>query len=197
MLVDMEHCTSLDPARCAGDPSCTTVYGLWYDPVAHCRAAGMSAIGCRAFLAPCGGGYTIATDGMGGSWRLGDVCLLPGWTHPPPAPQPPRWIEDFPVCASSQVEANCARLTTQASCEFEPACYSVLGARMNEARRCKEASSQFVGCTQDKGCNGLASLARDFSNVLWELPGVCLPLGWTELADTTANTERHDWPVCR
>lgn len=196
-LVDMAHCTSLDPSLCVTDPACTTMYGLWYDRTQHCRAAGMTAVGCRAFLAPCGGSYTLATDATGGSWRLPDVCLPPGWSHPPAEPQPARWIEDFPVCPSSQVEANCARLTTQAACALDPACYPVLGVRMNELRRCKEGGSQFLGCTQDKGCNGLASLTKDLAGGLWELPGVCSPLGWTKLANTEATSQRHDWPVCR
>jgi hypothetical protein len=173
------------------------MYGLAYDKAQHCRAAGMVAVGCRALGTGCGGSYTLATDPMGGDWRLGDVCLPPGWQHPPVEPQPARWVEDFPVCASSQVEANCARLTSLATCQFDPACYAVKGLRLNDYRRCKEGDWLFVGCTQNKGCNGLASLAKDSSGGLWELPGVCVPLGWTQLANTETNSARHDWPACK
>lgn len=197
VALDSAHCDTLAPGVCVTDPACSAVYGLWYDRAQHCRAAGMVAVGCRGLTAPCGGGYTLATDASGGSWRLPDVCLPPGWTHPPVEPQPARWIEDFPVCPSSAIEAACASITNQTACDIDPACYPVTGVRVNELRRCKESGAQFVGCTQDKGCNGLASLAKDANGTLWELPGPCVPLNWTQLANTEASSQRHDWPACR
>jgi hypothetical protein len=194
---DIARCAQLAPSACVTDPACAVMYGLSYDKAQHCRAAGMVAVGCRALGEGCGGSYTLATDPSGGAWRLGDVCLPPGWQHPPVEPQPARWVEDFPVCASSQVEANCARLTSLASCQFDVTCYGVKGMRINELRRCKEGDWQFVACTQNKGCNGLSLLAKDTTGSLWELPGSCLPLGWTTLANTEANSVRHDWPACK
>lgn len=194
---DIARCASLSPSVCAGDPTCVVMYGLPYDKAQHCRAAGLAPVGCRALGAGCGGTYTLATDPTGGAWRLGDICLPPGWQHPPAEPQPARWVEDFPVCPSSQVEAQCAKLTNELACKADPACYVVTGVRLNELRRCKEPSLQFVGCTQNKGCNGLSSLARDAASALWELPGVCLPLGWTLLANTESNSQRHDWAACK
>ncbi|HEX6239369.1 MAG TPA: hypothetical protein VFZ61_00695 [Polyangiales bacterium] len=195
--LDSSHCMGLDPGVCVTDPACSAVYGLAYDRAQHCRAAGMVAVACRPFFAPCGGTYTLATDPSGGSWRLPDVCLPPGWTHPPAEPQPARWIEDYPVCPSSQIEASCAAITAQAGCDLNPACHAVTGVRVNELRRCKEGAAQFVGCTQDKGCNGLAALAKDRNGAMWELPGPCVPLNWTQLANTETNGQRHDWPACR
>jgi hypothetical protein len=194
---DIARCASLTPSVCAADPICTVMYGLSYDKAQHCRAAGLVPIGCRALGAGCGGSYTLATDPAGGAWRLGDICLPPGWQHPPAEPQPARWVEDFPVCPSSQTEAQCARQTSQAACEADVACYAVKAVRINESRRCKEGAPQFVGCTQNKGCNGLASLARDPTGVLWELPGVCVPLGYAVLANNATNSQRHDWSACR